>query len=233
MPRHSLFCFRIAANRHIGRAVFAALFFSSVTAANAATDQFSFNNAGGEASGYSSDACGSSYASLTVAANGAKNLSSPSANNVAFGYITRFDTCNHVLIYAYGFVSGITLSGISAANGGQLPNSIAASGQVPLYAVVYSYPDFNFVNSYTDTLTFQLGLSRSGFSQNFSGTSQRSVTNGASPSKTVFSEVDRIDENFGYATVTSSSLSTNTLAAPTLSSAVISNYSQRTITINH
>ncbi len=233
MTRHSLLCLSAVTHALTSQiAVAAILLLASTISANTnatTTEQYSVNQAGGVVSGTSYDACGYTDVFLLVAASGTHNLNN--ANNVALAEVIRFDSCQNLLTVADGFVSGITLSGVSPVNAVQLPQSIRASGRVPLNVTVYSTQSGNAVNSYTDNLSFDLGLNLIGPNNNFSGTTKNSITVGTSPSTTVYSQTAHDNESSGVASITSSTLSTNTLTPPPLSRAEIDIFKIRQITI--
>src|SRR5258706_5762921 len=139
MTRHSLLCLSAVTHALTSQiAVAAILLLASTISANTnatTTEQYSVNQAGGVVSGTSYDACGYTDVFLLVAASGTHNLNN--ANNVALAEVIRFDSCQNLLTVSDRFVSGITLSGVSPVNAVQLPQSIRASGRVPLNVTVY------------------------------------------------------------------------------------------------
>ncbi len=184
---------RLKATSGVASVAALALVASSV-GANAEPGQYSLSGASGEVFGIAYDACSYSHVFVTVAEHG--TILNNAANNVAYASIYRANWCRHISTAAYGSAQNITFSAVRSANGRHLPQSVSASGQIPLH--VYSTASGNG----TDTLTFQLTLSLVG-----PVTEYRDF----GPSRNqVGGSTNRYARDYGVATV-SSSLFANTL----------------------
>lgn len=195
MLLHSPSCPRIISYGLVGHAAVAAfvLAASSVNA-NAEAIQYSLSGAWGEAFGIAYDACSYSHVFITVAEHG--TILDNDANNVAYAFIYRANWCQNVSTAAHGSAQNIKFSAVSSADGRPVPQSVSASGQIPLR--VYSTATGNS----TDTLTFRLTLSLVGPFTEYRDFSQSSYQVGGPTGRYV--------RDYGVATV-SSSLSANTL----------------------
>jgi hypothetical protein len=190
----------------VGQAAIAAfVLVASSVGANAETTHYSLGGASGEVFGIANDVCSYSHVFITVAEHG--TILDNDANNVAYAFIYHADWCRHISTAAYGHAQNIEFSAVSSADGRPVPESVSASGQIPLR--VYSTATGNS----TDTLTFQLTLSLAGPVTEYRDFSPSSYQVGG--------PTIRYARDYGDASV-SSSLSTNTLGPlPSVSQAQI------------
>jgi hypothetical protein len=195
--------------------------------AYAATASFSSSSAGAGANGYGFiNSCEQATVNINVSQNGARNLSAPSTTGFAYATVFVYNYCPPAY-FAYAFEYGSTSTFEFDAPGAPnvLPNSVQASGSIPLSC-------FNIVGtvcpSSSDTLTFSMNLQPIGTASFEQATTMRTSYSGM--------VVDQhIDGNFAFATtgsVTVSSQNFGALPVPN-GSAAISDQKVHTVTINH
>jgi hypothetical protein len=118
--------------------------------AHATTQTVSFSSAGAAAFGVASTSCSFVDAYINVAKNGAQNLNAPSTTGFAFAYLTGYNFCSgsFSFFFEYGSTSTFTFAAPGAPN--VLPQSVQASGSIPMYC--------SGCSSSSDTLTFSIAL---------------------------------------------------------------------------